>query len=881
MKNLDLKIFFPLFCIIGALVMFGASIFLTQASFAEETSFSDIELTGEKTQDNIYTSDIKVTYKATNMSGIKSVQVLLNNKEIEKKEYIETDPETGIETFPMDISEEINLTEEMLLSNEPEGGQYTLLIKCIDAEGKESQKDIKFFADLSIPSLSIKGVENGKAYNENKNIKINMIDKNPEAADLSIKINKNEETILEESMKGDETFEYLVKDEGEYSVIVSGVDKGEHKVSDNINFIIDKTDPVLGDIDITGDKREGYTWFYDNVDINSNSKDILSGLKNIRIFVNEKTVYSAEYNSSIEEENISHIITKQWISENESAKGRYEVRIEALDMAGNDLSKKGIFYADVENPDVEISGISDGEYTNNKPTITVGAQDNYKEENTIYINVIKDGKKFDKKNLIAEGEYDDFKGDGEYQIQVKSVDKAGNESTTKKVAFIYDTTAPVLSLTGAKEGSYTKGEKTITAKITEKYYNSVNVEASIVKEFDGKKSNITFGEIDPDKENYTKSRKINGTGTYTVKITAIDKAGNIAKPKTLTFTIDNYAPEIEITDVSIENGYKSTVAPKVTYRDSYFESREITLSRTDKKDGEISYKDSKNEKGGSRVYNDFKKIRENDGIYTLTCEVTDKAGNSTKESKTFKVNRFGSVYEISNESKKINDTYMKKMNDEIVITEKNVTGLKEYEVTVMQDGMDVEVDTYTNTGTENGWKTYKYNLSRNSFSSEGVYDINITSVDSVGNFSEFKDKDTHFKIYIDKTAPQISVSGIEEGGIYKGEQGKMTVAVNDTIKLKKYTVKCDNRIIYDSENKDKLSENKAIVLPSGFEQNIEVSAVDMAGNINVKEIKDVTISNSFFERLFANRGVFIGIVISVILLVAAISVYIIRKRRTL
>ena len=54
MKNLDLKIFFPLFCIIGALVMFGASIFLTQASFAEETSFSDIELTGEKTQDNIY-----------------------------------------------------------------------------------------------------------------------------------------------------------------------------------------------------------------------------------------------------------------------------------------------------------------------------------------------------------------------------------------------------------------------------------------------------------------------------------------------------------------------------------------------------------------------------------------------------------------------------------------------------------------------------------------------------------------------------------------------------------------------------------------------------------------------------------------------------------
>jgi len=199
----------------------------------------------------------------------------------------------------------------------------------------------------------------------------------------------------------------------------------------------------------------------------------------------------------------------------------------------------------------------------------------------------------------------------------------------------------------------------------------------------------------------------------------------------------------------------------------------------------------------------------------------------------------------------------------------------------MKDGMDIDVDTYINTGTENGWKIYKYNLSMNSFSSEGVYDVNITSIDTVGNFSEFKDKDTHFKIYIDKTAPQISVSGIEEGGIYKGKQGKMTVAVNDTIKLKKYIVKCDNKVIYDSENKAKLSENKAIVLTSGFEQNIEVSAVDMAGNRNVKEIKDVTISNSFFERLFANRGVFIGIIISIILLAAAISVYIIRKRRTL
>ncbi len=56
---------------------------------------------------------------------------------------------------------------------------------------------------------------------------------------------------------------------------------------------------------------------------------------------------------------------------------------------------------------------------------------------------------------------------------------------------------------------------------------------------------------------------------------------------------------------------------------------------------------SEQAQGASGTFDTFKKLVENDGIYTLTLKMVDKAGNEESEEYTFTVNRFGSVYEYS------------------------------------------------------------------------------------------------------------------------------------------------------------------------------------------------------------------------------------------
>ena len=55
-------------------------------------------------------------------------------------------------------------------------------------------------------------------------------------------------------------------------------------------------------------------------------------------------------------------------------------------------------------------------------------------------------------------------------------------------------------------------------------------------------------------------------------------------------------------------------------------------------------KESQNDKGGTGSFDIPKKV-ENDGIYTLTVSMTDKANHSTTSYVKFTINRYGSVYE--------------------------------------------------------------------------------------------------------------------------------------------------------------------------------------------------------------------------------------------
>ena len=73
-------------------------------------------------------------------------------------------------------------------------------------------------------------------------------------------------------------------------------------------------------------------------------------------------------------------------------------------------------------------------------------------------------------------------------------------------------------------------------------------------------------------------------------------------------------------------------------------------------------------------------------MYTLTVQVTDRAGNVTKKSITFSVNRFGSVYTLSDNTRKLLQKHYTKQPQEIEVTEINIDTLQMKEISYGRDG---------------------------------------------------------------------------------------------------------------------------------------------------------------------------------------------------
>ena len=119
----------------------------------------------------------------------------------------------------------------------------------------------------------------------------------------------------------------------------------------------------------------------------------------------------------------------------------------------------------------------------------------------------------------------------------------------------------------------------------------------------------------------------------------------------------------------------------LSYEDSYYESRDVSFTRASGKAVDIKgihFSESTNAKGGNIKYDNFERKAALDDIYTLTCSVTDKAGNETTETATFYVNRFGSVYELTAGAKRLNREYVRSVNQDIVIKAVSYTHLDVY-----------------------------------------------------------------------------------------------------------------------------------------------------------------------------------------------------------
>lgn len=545
-----------------------------------------------------------------------------------------------------------------------------------------------------------------------------------------------------------------------------------------------------------------------------------------------------------------------------------------------------------------------------------------------------------------------YSNDGIYSFDMKYTDRAGNKNqaidygnSVAPTKFVVDKTLPVINVSydnnDARNEKYFNAYRTATVTVTEHNFDVNRVTITGTASLDGNAVKFPDASWSNSGDTHVATIKYDTDADYTFDISMDDMAGNKSNeanygssvaPK--DFVVDTTIDKPVIGGVENGNSYKDSVLPKIDFSDINFKDVKVTLLRTRKdeidKDVTSDYINvSTNDKGGSFAATEdtFKKIQENDGIYTLSVQITDKAENTSSDEVTFTVNRFGSVYSLGTYlSNDLNDKYVQSIDNDIVITEYNPDRLVEgnLDVVVTRDGSPVEygdgeltispvVNELAKIGSS-GWYQYEYTISKNVFTDDngnpidGIYKVYVGSEDTVGNKSENISYDESSVLFrLDHTAPTIkSVSGLDKKIVNADEQ-KVSYEVFDAIGIDSidvYYYDGNGTRVDHIRSTDKGSTDVTDILSdltnytgsftigsSTTSEPVRIVIKDLAGNVTDTDSKDfdvdsidfnraITVSTNFFVRWFANKIVFGCSIAAIIAVGGGLAFFIaIRKRR--
>ena len=216
---------------------------------------------------------------------------------------------------------------------------------------------------------------------------------------------------------------------------------------------------------------------------------------------------------------------------------------------------------------------------------------------------------------------------------------------------------------------------------------------------------------------------------------------------------------------------------------------------------------------------------------------------------------------ITNEIKEFVYSVGKKTNADVVITEINVDALSKKEVSVAFDGSVKELRegvafTTSDTTNSNGWHSISYKVDKSNFNKDGIYSVNVYSEDKASNRQSSQSKEAEVEFLLDKTAPSVIVSGIEDGGIYEEESHDFSVNAADTIGVNSMTVYLNGEKL-GSYTASELAENGGTVvltIPTKDDyQKVSIQCTDVAGNTTNLEYNNLLVSVKAEELLLEDN----------------------------
>lgn len=655
-----------------------------------------------------------------------------------------------------------------------------------------------------------------------------------------------------------------------------------------------------------GDKENGI--YNETVRIKLSAQDTYSGLQKVAYTVtNGNTVLkSSEVNFN---EKDSRIRTSDWtnileLTANESNHkfegDKITVTFTGKDNADRDLKSWSENYnIDVTKPVIEsisYGSIPANSEFNQRRTVTIRIREHNFDTTRTNVTINKNGSTvkvpvtFTKNGDAWTGIYTfvggtgDALSDGDYSnIRVESTDLAGNKQVqTKADRFTIDGTKPTMTITydnnNAKSGSYYGEARTATITVNE--HNFAPEDITVDAKKDGTPISISGWSGSGDTHVATVS--FNTDGNYTISASCKDRANNQGNSiETQAFTVDLTKPEVVIEGVTNGTSYTGSVLPVVKVTDTNYDENGVVVTLVGGKNGvkESGFSKSSIANGQTYSFYDLERTQKSDDIYKLTIKAVDKAGHETTQTVSYRVNRFGSVYSLSNELESAVKSYYAAASDKFAIYEQNVDEVKKSTVSYTIDNEIVNLEEgkdYTVRHSEDkaGWNQYEYILSKDSFSKEGVYTVSVSSEDSVGNISDNKSKGVDMEFCIDNTAPVCIISGVEEGQkIERDASANIGIEAYDNIMFATMKVELNGEQIKSEAD---LQDGKLsfTVSPTSGEQTLKVTCYDAAGNEKIEEVHftfDVSILNSHLWIIL--------VIIAICIVLLGMVIIIVNKRR--
>ena len=520
--------------------------------------------------------------------------------------------------------------------------------------------------------------------------------------------------------------------------------------------------------------------------------------------------------------------------------------------------------------------------------------------------------------------------DGNYTFNVTAIDLVGNEAppanygeSAAPKAFVVDKTVPVINVTfdnnDVHNGKYYNKKRIADVEITEHNFNAADVRISNPVSLDGSRigsPRVSAWEGAGDRKSASLTHSADGD--YTLRIDYTDLAGNVAESYVADeFTIDTTAPELIITGVEDKHAYNDKVAPVIEYSDLNLDgdSAKVEISgMLHKENNSLEGVKTQDENGGSLVCSDIEHIKANDDVYTAVGVIKDLAGNETKKEITFSVNRFGSNYIISDETQQLIDKVYTNKEQSIHVTEINVSDLDKNEVDKAVNGnIDILEDGthYNLKVSKPGWVQYEYDISAENFAEEGSYVVTLYSEDKAANKNSNRSvrdengvNELPIEFVVDKTAPSIIVSGVEQNGRYYDRERTIILHYEDNNIATRLEVTdaLGNVTVYyldayydgseDSRDIRKVAPaSQYIAIQPNAEgdielkiqalnrkQSVSIKAVDAAGNETEFSSPRFLLTTNLFVQ-FINNTAAIIISLVVLALAGAIVVVLIQRRR--